>query len=219
MEEFNLKLNYKEIHLEWIKRNPSFRPKGGLPPNVTYFNYMNDMYRDTIKQQKTAYIYLRDDYKHLKSRNIDVNHYVAAMFGDKPDETQNSFFVTFNFDPKLFNPIRAIADVRRLFDKSWVDQAYGVFEFHTENGNHPHFMMKLTVNKYNKKGKLLDKMAESTLAKMTSGKNFIDVKPFLPCHQDYLELDKDPSKKEYLEKDIIWRKENNLPEYLEKKNL
>ena len=77
-------------------------------------------------------------------------------------------------------------------------------------------MFKLVVNKYGKKGKLLDKMAESALAKFTGGKSYIDVKPFLPCHTDYLQLDKTPDKSEYLEKDKLWRKENNLPEFIEK---
>lgn len=211
--------DYKQLHLEWIKANRGFRPKTAIPVQYnSYLDYMIELYEHTIKQQKTAYIYLKDDYNWSK-RSKTVNEEVAVMFGDLPDKSDNTFFVTFNFDEKKFKSVDVLKSVDRLYTKSWVDSAYGVFEYYTENGNHPHFMMKLVVNKYNKKGKLLDKMNESSLAKFTGGKNFIDVKPFLKCHEDYIMLDKAIEKKEYLEKDKIWRIENNIPEYLEKKNI
>lgn len=217
MEEYDETKNYKMLHLEWIKTNRTFRPKTGIPIGYfSYLEYMSELYDSTIKNQRTAYIYLKDDYKWSK-RSKSINEEVAIMFGDKPDNTANTFFVTFNFCPTKFNPLDAVKFVNRIYDKSWVTSAYGVFENYTENGNHPHFMMRIVVDKYNKKGKLLDKMLESSLAKLTSGRNFIDVKPYLKCHDDYLLLDKAVEKKKYLDMDIVWRKENNLPEYLEKK--
>lgn len=219
MEDFDPTKDYKSLHLEWLKNNKSFRPKSGIPLNYSsYFDYMTELYRDTIKSQTTAYWYLKDDHKFSK-RSKTINEEIDILFGYKPDVSDyaNTFFITFNFDPNRFKPEAAVKAVERLFNKSWVDIGYGVFECYTSAGQHPHFMCKLKVNKYNKKGKLLDKMAESVLAKFTGGKHFIDIKEFQPIHQDYIELDKRPEKQIYLEQDKIWRLENNIPEYLEKK--
>lgn len=217
MDNFDETKDYKSLHLEWIKANRGFRPKTAYPAMFdSYFDFMSSMYYEgTIKLQRTAFLYLKDDYNWLK-RSRSVNTEVAQLFGDKPDTLEKAFFITFNFDSKKFKADQVVKAVSKVFDKTWVDAAYGVFEYHTETGCHPHFMMKLVVNKYDKKGKLLDKMAESCLAKFTSGKNFIDVRPFLKEHEDYLQLDKAIEKKDYLEKDVIWRKENNLPEFLKK---
>lgn len=214
MEEFDETKDYKLLHLEWLKANRGFRPKSGIPLNYnSYFEYIDELYRHTVKQQRTAYLYLRDDYNWSK-KSKTINQEIAVMFGDRVQDP--TFFITFNFDNAKFIPNKVVDCVKKLFDKSWVTDGYAVFEYYTETGNHPHVMMKLSVNKYQTKGKLLDKCFESALAKFTSGKQFIDIKPFQPCHQDYLQLDKSLSKKENLEKDIIWRKENNLPEYLAK---
>lgn len=217
MDGFEESKDYKSIHLEWIKSNRAFRPKLGIPLNYSsYLDYMSEMYTQTIKNQKTAYLYLKDDYNWSK-KSKTIKDEVAIMFGDKPDKSDNTFFITFNFDNQKFDSSLILKATNKTLDKSWIDGYYAVFEYHTENGNHPHLMMRLIVNKYNKKGKLLDKMFESPLAKYTGGKNFIDVRPYLKCHDDYLMLDKAVEKKEYLDKDVIWRRENNLPEYLEKK--
>lgn len=217
MDGFDETKDYRTLHLEWIKANRGFRPKSAYPLEYSsYYDYMVSLYSITLKQQKTAFLFLKDDYNWSK-KSKTVNNEVATMFGDSVNKNEDTWFITFNFNKDKFKPLDAIKAVQRLYIKDYVVEAYGVFEYHTENGAHPHFMTKLKLNKYNKKGKILDKMAESSLAKFCDGKNFIDIKQFLPCHQDYLELDKATEKKKYLEDDIIWRKENNIPEYLEKK--
>ena len=216
MEGFLESKDYKQIHLEWIKANRGFRPRSGLPLNYSsYLDYMSELYNTTIKQQKTAYIYLRDDYNWSK-RSKTISQEVAVMFGGPPEDGGDNFFVTFNFSDQLFNAQQVIQATNRLFEKSWVVSSYAVFEYNTAQGCHPHCHMRLEVDKYNKKGKLLEKMVQSSLAKFTGGKNFIDVKPFMPIHNDYLKFDKALEKQEYLEKDKLWRIENNIPEYLEK---
>lgn len=217
MEEFDESKDYKTLHLQWIKANRNYRPKGGIPLEYSsYYDYMASMYQITLKQQKTAYLWLRDDYRWSKNSKT-INQEVALMFGDKEEPVGNTFFVTINMTDKLFDPDKALKAVSKLFEKSYIVYAYVVFENYTSNGSHPHIHAKLVVNKYNCKSKLIEKLYDSYLGKMVDGKNFIDVKPWLPIHKEYLEFDKALSKKEYLEKDKIWRKENNLPEYLEKK--
>ena len=68
---------------------------------------MIDLYKDTIKHQRTAYLYLYDDYRWSK-RSKTVNDEIAVMFGDKVISLENTFFITFNFDEKLFNSVLVI---------------------------------------------------------------------------------------------------------------
>lgn len=214
MEHFDASKNYKTIHLEWIKAHRGFRPQRGIMP--TYNNYldeMTDMYNETIRLNKTAYIYLRDDYLWSKrSKSIDAE--VAEMFGDKPVDTNPKFFITFNFDEKLFNSENILKDLGKFMSKDWIKSLDGVFEYHGEKSNHPHLMMVISVDKY--KNKILDKMKESILAKYCGNSTFIDVKKHQSYHDDYIALDKDPKKKESLDKDVLWRIEQNLPHSVKK---
>lgn len=220
MEEFDSSKDYKTLHLQWIKNNRSFRPKSGIDLAFTsYYDQMLAYYFSTdavYKQQYTAYRIIQEDYQWSK-KSKTINEEIAVMCGDKFEPLGDSFFVTINMNEKLFDPDKALKAVSKLFEKSYVSYGYAIFEYNTSQGAHPHIHMKLIVNKYNCKSKLLEKLYDSYLGKLTDGKNFIDIKKWLSIHQDYLEYDKAISKKEYLEKDKIWRKENNLPEYLEKK--
>lgn len=216
MEEYNPKVDYKKLHCEWVREKKGFRPKGGNPLPLmykTYLDYLSGMYYGTdatFKRNETAYLLLKDDYNWAK-RSANVVDEVAVMFGDVPKNDNPSYFVTFNWSPDCsnFNPEHAVKGVQRLFSKSWVDNARGVFEYHGLHGNHPHFMCIIQVNKYKKKYDFKDKILESSLAKGLAA-NFIDIKPCQEYHQDYLDLDKSSEKQECLEKDVIWRNENNL---------
>lgn len=216
MEQFDETKNYKSIHLEWIKANRGFRPQRGIMPMYnTYLDEMTEMYNETIKANKTAYVYLRDDYNWSK-RSRSINDEVAVLFGDKPIDNNPKFFVTFNFDEQLFNSQNVLKDLAKFMSKDWIKSLTGAFEYYTEKGHHPHLMMVISVNKY--KNKILDKMKESILAKYCKSVNFIDVKKWQPFHDDYVALDKDPKKKEYLDKDVLWRIEQNLPHSIKKDN-
>ncbi len=216
MEKFDETKNYKAIHLEWIKANKGFRPQRGVMSMYgSYLEEMTDMYNETIKQNRTAYVYLRDDYNWKKSSR-SINDEVALMFGDKPADTNPKFFITFNFSEDLFNSEKVLKDLAKFMSKDWIKSLAGAFEYHTETGGHPHLMMVISVDKY--KNKMLDKMKESILAKYCKDLAKIDVKRWQPFHDDYVAFDKDPKKKEYLEKDVLWRIEQNLPHSIKKDN-
>lgn len=222
MEYYNPKVDYKKLHCEWVREKKGFRPKGGNPLPLmypSYLEYLNAMYYGsdaTFKFNETAYMNLRADYKWAAS-STKVLDEVAVMFGDVPQNDNPSYFVTFNWAPDSsnFDPVHAVKGVQRLFSKAWVDNARGVFEYHGLKGNHPHFMCIIQVNKYKKKYDFKDKMLESSLAKGLSS-NFVDIKPHKAYHDDYLDLDKSSDKKECLEKDVIWRVENNLAQEYKK---
>jgi hypothetical protein len=222
MEGYNSEIDYKNLHLEFIKANPRFRPKCGLLDRYqSYLEQMQAMYYGndaTIKLNTTAFLYLRDDYKWKKSGMKDINEKIALMFGDNPEQKDPVFFITFNFDNSKWDANKAINAVNKLFEKSWITSAYGVFEYYGSQQNHPHLMMKLVVNKYGKLGKLKDKLKETSLCtQLMSGINFLDIKLFQSYHNDYMQLDKSLEKKEQLDKDIVWRKVQGLPEFVEKK--
>lgn len=212
MEGYDESKDYKQLHLEWIKANRSFRPKRGLQMRYTsYLEEMTDMYyNDGIKFNKTAYIYLRDDYNHSKQSKT-INDEIAIMFGDKPINTNPTFFVTFNWNEENFKVPEILKSLEKLFSKSWIDEARGVFEYYGLKGNHPHFMCLIQVNKHKTFGRFKDKILQSSLAS-TLGKNFIDIKIAKSYHQEYLDLDKTVDKQECLEKDILWRKSLGLKE-------
>lgn len=218
MEAFDESKNYKLIHLEWIKANRGFRPQRGIMPRfATYLDEMTEMYETGgIKQNKTAFIYLRDDYNWSK-RSKTIKDEVAEMFGDKPENNNPRYFITFNWSPDSsnFDIPKILLGIERLYKKSWIDEAKGVFEYHGLHGNHPHFMCLIQVNKYKTPSKIKEKIFESSLAS-TLQKNFIDIKLGKAWHIDYVDLDKSDAKKECIEKDVIWRKENGLQEFYEK---
>lgn len=216
MEEYDPNKDYKRIHIEWLKNNKSFRPKGGNPlPQLynSYIDYMTAMYyseHGCFKSNQTAYICLKDDYLYTK-RSKTINEEVAALFGDKVENENPSYFVTFNWSPDStnFNSEKVKKDVEKLFNKSWVDKARGVFEYHGLKGNHPHFHCIIQVNKYKKIYDFKKKMLESAMAYGLKP-NFIDVKYHKQYHEDYIDLDKSPQKSDCLEKDKLWRQELGL---------
>lgn len=221
MAEYDPSTNYVKLHLEWIRANPRFKPKNGLdapvngkPHYETYYDQMAGMYRELTAPNVWAHMALRDDVKWKSGARQDINDQVNQMFGITKKEEFFKFFVTFNFAEDLFKPDKVLADVNAYIKKSWIKSVHGAFEYWTENGHHPHFMMVIAVDKY--KNKMLDKMKESSLAKYCKNKEAIDVKKAKPCHEDYVSLDKDPKKSEYLEKDILWRIDNNLPSEIKK---
>lgn len=210
MEGYDSTKDYKTLHLEWLRNNKGFRPKTpALPSFTNYYEQMENAYHDGhIKFNETAYMYLRDDYAHSK-RSKSVNAEVAEMFGDKIENKNPKFFITFNWADHNFDIPHALKGVEKLFSKDWVDEARGVFEYHTEGKNHPHFMCILQVNKNKTYSKIKEKMLASALANGLAP-NFISVMNYAPRHADYLDLDKQGSKQEYLDKDVLWREENGL---------
>lgn len=214
---YNPDIDYKTKHLYWIKANRAFRPRSPIPPGYSsYYEFMIEFYHETIKQNKTAYLLLMDDYN-WSIGQTDINKEVADLFGKNQQcKDDNSYFVTISLNPEAFNSVKVLAALNKFNEKSYVLESYAVFEFHTENGGHPHIHLKITMDKYKQKSKVLQKISESPLGKFVMSKNFIDVKRWEDYHQEYIELDKRPEKKVYLDADIEWRKKNNLPEYVKK---
>lgn len=217
-EKYNPNTDYKTLHLAWLKEKKGFRPK--IPCEDCFPNYYTQMEhayrRGHLKLNTTAFLYLRDDYRHDKGGK-SVSEEVAELFGDKVENKNPKFFVTFNWTDSNFDVDHALRGVERLFNKAWVDEGRGVFEYHGEKKNHPHFMCVIQVNKNKTLSKFKEKMVTSYIANGLNA-NFVDVKPWAPRHEDYVDLDKQQSKQEALDKDIIWRNEHGLAHEYKKNN-
>jgi len=215
--------NYVKLHLEWIRANDKFKPKGGLdkvinglPAFSSYYEQMVHYYHNSAPEyrNKVAMYWLRDDVKWKAGGPKDINKLVNEMFGITKKEEYPAFFVTFNFDESKFKPKEVLNDLGKFMSLSWIHSVQGAFEYYTEHGHHPHLMMVITIT--NKPNKTKERMLESRLAKYCGGSNFIEVKRAKDYHNDYVLLSKTKSKQEYLEKDELWRIENNLPHEIKK---
>lgn len=215
---YNPDIDYKQLHLEWIQMNPCFKTEYNRSLYNSYYDEMYACYYSSeavFKQNRTAWLLLGDDVKKKNSRQNVIKR-VNQLYGI--EQTLPSFFVTFNFDETLFTPELAMKGVKALLDKTYVESAYGVFEYYGKEKNHPHLHIRLTMNKYNTFGKLKDKLKQTTLVtKLTGGINFVDIKPYIEArHKEYLECDKALEKTEQIEKDKVWRENNGLPHYISK---
>lgn len=219
-KEYDPEVDWREAHYEWIKENKNFTPKAGRLKTLSganmYPGYLEEMvarYRDMslATVNKMAYVHYKDDVFWSRAEKGTATKKALLLFGLDVKKTYPAFFVTFNFSPLKFKPVEVLKDLGKFMDKSWIKSLDGIFEYYTEEGEHPHLHMYMEVDKYNTCGKILDKMKESRLAKYCAGANFIDVKKGLPHHKDYVDGDKSVAKKDNLAKDEMWRIENNLP--------
>lgn len=224
MEDFKIEpydelVDYKQRHIDWVNENPSFKPKLPYPDEYkSYKSYLESLYRETIKQNYTAYCFVIDDGKYQKQmKTKSATKIVDKMLGLEPNSDSEAWFVTLNFSNDKWNAAQVLKLLQKFIAKPYVTELYGVFEYHSKEC-HPHFMMRLVLTKYNQKSKIVEKFWETALHNFMSDKQKIDVKKYNPeFHQPYLALDKAVEKRQNLDMDILWRKNNNLPEFLEKK--
>jgi len=218
MAEYDASINYVRLHLDWIHANKTFKPKVGLDAVPccgsiqkfdTYYDQQEHYYRELKDPNRWAWMCLRDDVKWKNGAREDINQQVNIMFGITNAVEYPKFFVTFNFDKNKFDSSKVLVDLGKLMIKDWIKTLHGAFENYTEKGEHPHLMLVISVDKY--KNKIREKMITSPLAKYCGGANFIDIKRAQSYHNDYVSLDKDPKKQDYLDKDVLWRVEQNLP--------
>jgi len=219
MKEFDESVDYKSAHLAWLAVNKSFKPKGWMPcvHFSSYYDQMDKMYFSSdavIKQQKTAFICFRDDYN-WQNKKSDIIKDAQEMFGT-PEHDTNEWFVTIGFNHQAFTPVKAHNYVMKLFQKEFVTDAYGAFEIHTENGEHPHFMFYLKTD-CKSKGRVVDRIFQSAGSKnLILAKNFINVQPFQQRHIEYIKGNKSEDKMGFVTADRFWRNANNLPEIIKK---
>lgn len=214
--EYNPNIDYRSLHLEWIKKHKSFKPKGGLTLDVktgrstwnTYYEQMEAMYRDCYKLHKTAYILLKDDIKHFNV-DEDIDDKVNTILGLTPTE---KYFITFNFNDDNFDLDKIMPAFERLRDKSYINKMDAVFEYHGSKSNHPHIHMILEVSGPDRTyGRFKKLLTRTQLYKLLAADNFFDIKKFIADrHEDYVDGNKKEDKIKLVELDKEWRAKLNL---------
>jgi len=225
------------LHLQWIKKHPTFVCNWCvLGINENYFDVMTSIYGSWGKvdyvncridntiwddnHDKCAVRFFNDD---LLCFNAYENS--LALLTAKIITTPKvlSFFLTIGFNHQTYTIPKCVALIEKILTYDWILKCRAVFEFHRENGEHPHCHFLITTSLPNK-SKFLEQMwavggIKQVVLAQGNGKKcptFIDAKPAEPRHIPYIMLDKADKKKQYIQKDIIWRKNNNIPEFFEK---
>lgn len=224
-EEYDPNTDYVTLHLDWVKKHKSFKPKGGLPiaPGEhkskfnTYLEYLEYMYRECYKQHKTAYTLLKMDTEFFKV-DEDIDDKVAAVLGEVPTE---KYFVTFNYNDDNFDLGKIMPALKRLFKKTYIIQAEAVFEYHGKNNNHPHIHCIFEIKGPDRTpGRFKKTLKTTQLYSLLNADNFLDIKKYdANRHEDYLEGNKRGSKLLNVEKDKAWRDELGLLHLYTKENI
>lgn len=209
--EYNPEIDYKNLHLDWIKKHKNFKPKGGLaltlnssqPAYKSYYDQMEDMYNNVYKLHKTAYLLLRDDIKHFTVRD-DIDEKVNMVLGLTPTE---KYFMTFNFHDNNFDLSKIMPAFEKLKSKTYIQKMDAVFEYHGSKENHPHIHMVVEVRGPDRTfGRFKKVMKQTQLYKLLKADNFFDYKIYVAeRHEDYIDGNKRAEKEALVAKDKIWR--------------
>lgn len=128
------------------------------------------------------------------------------------------YFVTVAFKEELFTVKQFKTWWCKMTSKAKVLNCRGVLERYSDAGQNTHLHM--IIETPFKKGRLIQFIWETAgIKKLVEQKNFIDVKDYDERHEDYVNGDKRESKKEHVEKDREFRKNNEIPEILSMGNI
>lgn len=147
------------------------------------------------------------------------------VYGD--EDVWKTWFITFNFIPYAEDTDELKKQINYFFGfvesfgaRDYIRDYKGVVEYHGDKDNHLHFMVKANVfqsNTTKSAGKISKKLWElKNIKKLCGGKNFIEVKPFMDYHEDYIDLAKCDDKKEKIQLDYDFRAKYNIKDIYEK---
>lgn len=205
--------DYKSAHLAWINSTKSFTPKyaSDYRSDISYFEVMKQIYNDSICTQEIAKSFFISD-KIWFQQSFKVSKEIDKEI-DKLEPTANSmWFVTVGFNHATWSIKDCDKFITKVLEMEWVISAKANFELHRTNGLHPHCHFAIETKE--PKSKILDKLFRPLYAKkVIFSKNFIDIKPMMEYHHNYIRMLKVEEKMECVDKDREWRKKNNIPDY------
>lgn len=219
MNTYNPAYDYVSAHLAYASSHPNFVPKG-ITIATTYYDVLAEQYiiesfnntpLDVVRQRKNklAWICFKSDLAWVKERKL-IEESLTMISEPQIKES----FITIGFNHQTFNIKKCLALVKTVLGLSIVlDGSFGVMENFRANGEHPHVHFKVFHNKETCKGALVQTIERAKNAKKyITNRNFIDVKPFMDYHNQYLEGNKTAEKLPYVAKDRLWRAKNNIPD-------
>lgn len=216
---YDAREDYVSIHLKWIMDHKNFLPKeqSWLKGDETYLDIMKETYSINIKSpHRNTYAfktYILD--KAWELHVSKVNARIAKIANGLEPTPNGMWFVTIGFNHDTWTIADCDKCIRKILEMEWIISGKANFELYRTNGEHPHVHFILETKE--PKSRILDKIFRPLyVKKVVFSKNFIDVKPMMDYHHKYINLDKVSEKMECVERDIIWRKKNNIPDYEKK---
>lgn len=195
--------DWKAAHLSWIENNPRFVSKtyNGHEP---YYNVMKYLYYDcpVVTQDYAKITFAQDLAWKKESQRLLIQL-------EKEFLTTTSHFVTIGFNHQTWCIQSVLKLIHTILSYEWISKAKCVFELHRSNGEHPH--IHILFDSCLTKSKILEKLwAASGIKKIVLKKTFIDYKPALDIHYDYIMGVKQESKMKFVQMDRDWRDANNI---------
>lgn len=226
----NPNTDYIAIHLQWIKKHPSYtndcwRPSGKTGDPTNYYDLMMCHYTALLDHNtrslvnKTAYTDLCRDMARFETYEKTIKDIQKTICQGNTGSSRKFFFVTIGFEHDLFTIPKALFCIKQILGYEWVTSAKANFEFHRvvegQIFEHPHVHFFIgTDDKKMCKSKIIDKIFRAkSCSSIISNKNFIDVKVAEQHHMDYILLKKKDEKMPMVQLDIEWRQENNIPDF------
>lgn len=212
LDGYNPNHDYKSAHLEWLEKTKSFVPSREVfeHKDADYYTVMKDLYSLDVYLQQWAYVNLMRDMHH--HRTITQILITCANKLSEKDKIGGRWFITIGFNHQTYcdKVMMKYMDTLKTFD--WVQSLKAKFEIFRTNGEHPHVHMLMETQLT--KSKIIEKLMRCKGgSKLILKSSFIDVKPWLPCHDDYLNGIKQDSKMSCCQKDEKYREEHGIPHY------
>jgi hypothetical protein len=204
-------MDYKSIHLAWLKSHPQFVPRDSQSYTEPYYDIMKQIYSQPACSNHFALMMYREDIKFWEQ--CLAEHIVQYKEIKKQLKTEpNCHFVTVNFNHQTWSIDRCCKAITKLLEFDSIIKAKANFELFRDNGEHPH--CHFLIYTHDTKGTVLyDWFRPGYIKEIVSQKNFIQIDPGEEHHLKYINLDKIPAKMVHVKKDIEWRKKNNIPDF------
>jgi len=208
-------MDYKSLHLAFLKSNPQFCPKFSQDYSEPYFNIMSELYRNRHVTNIHAQMFYEADMQWKKVCADAIKSHIKQAHKNDPSAP---VFVTIGFNHQTWNIASCVKVIETITKHKFIKTIYAVFEYHRENGLHPHVHMLITPSEPITKSKLIEKIwATAGIKKVVLKKSFIDYKIACDYHHNYILGEKQESKLQYVQQDKEWRFENGIPEFWETK--
>lgn len=202
--------DYKSAHLEWLLKMKSFVPSVDVYESTAnpYIDTMRELYRLDGYLQQWAYVDLMKDMAHHRAIGqilMTCNNKLSET-----DQIKGRWFITIGFNHQNYTDKLMMKYMEALCGFEWIQSLKAKFEIFRTNGEHPHVHMLMETQLT--KSKIIEKLMRCKGgSKLILKSSFIDVKPWLPCHDKYLAGDKQSEKMLCVDKDIKYRDEHGIP--------
>lgn len=209
-------MDYKSLHLAWIKRTTSFTPKFAQDYTEPYYDIMVQLYKKPVITNEIAQQFMTADMQWFNNCNLQLQKLTKSVTKANPNQP---IFVTIGFNHQTWSIPSCVKVIQTIVGYDWIESITAVFEYHRENGLHPHCHMLIHLSEPLAKCKVLEKIwAAAGIKKIVLANNgkkcstFVDYKIVEEYHYKYIKGEKQESKMPFVYKDRQWRKDNNIPD-------